>query len=299
MLFARTHLSLFFAILLAVLALAREFFEIYHLNLFLSEFKNIWNIFIFTISLLTVLAVIWEVFGNKLTVSLQERRYIAATERLVQEFSKYQRKLEYAENPSDCETLLKDFFMSLFKIASWVLCGNVAVDVYLMIFDSNTNSLVLDKSNYFQAEKTKNIEIPFESVILPLGRIDSHLISPAQAVFENKVLIAHMPKKSNKIFFLFDRDNLGKFTIASMSEGWYPTNSLLENFQSLLAVPVSNHDDENTIEMFGVLNFTTKNRDLFIPRDYVMSKTFANLIAEAIVANRRKLFEIEVGYSNN
>jgi hypothetical protein len=306
--FARSHMSHVFALVLAIFTLTHIFGEhwaiitqlndyvkdlaIYYNLPFLQNF-NVWKVFIVGVAVLTVAAAIWEFLGNKLATSPQEVRFIAGMDTLLHEFHKFQRKLDSAINEKSSARLLQEFLCELLKTSSAILCGNHNIDVALMLYDKEANELILDKSKQYQSTSAEKYKLPNE-LIIPLTKKPSAHVGPAEIAFKMQEYIAYMPKKKKKIGLIYKQEKGEKYVFEGFFEGWYPADEAgTENFCSILSIPVLSYKDDTQIEMIGVLNFTTTGRDLFIDRDYVMASCFASFVAQAIDANRKKLSDLE------
>jgi len=310
--FTRRHLSTFLALLLVVLSIGREIAEHYGwpaefdswvhvvaggygLQFLPSFIAWIWRPFIFLLALLTVAAAIWEVKGNRLATTPQEVRFIAGTHKLLQEINLFGANLARANNKKEAELALQKFLSQLLIISSGVLCGKHSVDVSLMLYDQDQNALILDKNNLYQSDSSRKYRYP-DYLLIPLGPKDEGQIGPAEAAFTRKEFIAHMPKKKNRIGLLYLRKEEEKYIFEDFFSGWYPSpdGSSTENFRSVLSVPVRTFLDNSQYEMLGVLNFTTRTRDLFVDRDYIMASCFASFAFETMAAYRQKLAELGV-----
>lgn len=325
--FARMHLSHLFALLLAMLIVVErlnhvtipkyltqfvtgEYFSVYQILLWVillpEEHPGLWLGFIIFISLLTIVAAIWEFFGNKLAISDQEVLFITGINKVLQTFNRFQCQLGAEKDPKAAGLLLQNFLNELLMQASLILCGKHEVDVAFMVYNKEINALVLDKEKlyqspfkekgfpkFFRRKRTKEkYEFP-ENLVIPLGKKPDEQIGPAEIAFIKKKYIAHMPKKKNEIGLIYDYLQNEEYVFKEFFQGWYPAkNRKHENFRSILSVPVTSSISEKQTEIFGVLNFTTRKRDLFIHRDYVIATCFATLISQAMDANRKKLAEL-------
>ena len=288
--FIRSHMSHVLAVTLAVFAIIREIIEYFHYNSLFQPWA--WFAFIIGLSVFTVFAAIWELFGNKLATSKQEVRFIVGMNKMLKKYNVYERNLEKSFSAEESKQLLQTFLDDLLKSSSEIICGKHTVDVALMLEDQGIKCLVLDRDKFYQNQTSDNRAYPTD-LNIPLVEKPADLIGPAEIAFKKRVYIAHMPDKYKKIGLLFTQNEGEVYGYADVFEGWFPANnSSNENFRSVLAVPVMSYRDEDASKMvneiLGVLNFTTHKKDLFVDRDYITASCFSILVAQAIVANRNK-----------
>lgn len=295
--FYRSHLSHVLAVFLAVCAVLREVMEHFQYNSLLKPWA--WLTFIIILAVFTVWAAIWELVGNKLATSKQEVRFILGMNALLEEYNAYERKLQDINDEEQSKELFKEFIKELLKAASGIICGKHTVDVGLMLEKTSTKELILEKDKFYQSDAGDEHKYP-ERLVIPLDeKEDSKMVGPAEMAFKKKEFIIHMPNKSKKMGLLIQQSGGEDYTPKGVFEGWYPADhETQENFRSVLSVPVISYKNENESEIFGVLNFTTRNndlyinRDLFVDRDYIMASCFAVMIAQSIVASRKRVAEI-------
>ena len=125
-------------------------------------------------------------------------------------------------------------------------------------------------------------------------------IGPAETAFNLGKLTArndyvvHLPTKKQRLGIIFKDVGDEDYVDESHFEGWYSAeNEKYEEFRSVLSVPVTKYIN-GELETIGVLNFTTKKRDLFIDRDYVMANCFAKFIAHAINLYQKKMKDLKI-----
>jgi len=72
------------------------------------------------------------------------------------------------------------------------------------------------------------------------------------------------------------------FQVASSPvKAWIQTSSG-EKFKTVLCVPLTTYTTAGKLKSFAVMNFTTVKRDLFLTRDFIMADCFAKLLAQAL-----------------
>jgi hypothetical protein len=316
----RRRLSHVFAFILAIFTVIREIADWFKLpeaidNWFKSlstdyqlpfviHFILIWEIFIIVLALMTIAAAIWEFKGNKLATSHQERRFIAGMNKLMETFDVFHQSVNGAATIEEAEQALLNFESVLLEISSWILCGKYPVCSALMIYQENGHKLVLDKAKHFHENGKANLSgetvagnptinpltnNQLVEFVIDLNEARTEMIGPAIIAFKRKGSVIHLPKKLNKIGFIYFRNPKGKFQWRETFRGWYPSEDLdFEDFRSVLSTAVSVFSDSEEIKPFGVLNFTTQDKDLFTPRDYTMALCFASLVAQAIYETNLK-----------
>lgn len=269
---ARTHLSHGFALLLGVLVAFREW----------PELKAIWvngriaswfDVLIIVLTLATIGAAIWEFFGNKLTTSPQEIRFVRSIRLLLYELEKFAHGKDVESNTQE----RLDHFIQLFlDVTSETLCGKKEVASGLMLEIPNTNDLELIQSST-RAVYPGHLRIP----IRPLE--DTSSTGPAGVAFD-QLRIVYMPFKKWKLgwpFRLF-QNGRARYEPSEPHEGWIEAESKdKENFTSVLCLPVAIYERRGTKQAFGVLNYSTRKLDPFVSRDFIMGECFSSILAQA------------------
>ncbi|HEY0458981.1 MAG TPA: hypothetical protein VGC97_07480 [Pyrinomonadaceae bacterium] len=278
----RSHLSHFLAFVLAILVLIREtpeFLELFH---DLNKFIWSWHSFIILITFGTILAALWELRGDKLATTEQERRFIVGVRNLLIELEKFKDAVKSLSD-SERQEKLKTFTENFVDIASGVICGKKKVDVAVLIYNESDNEGFL---NLYASSKDSVFPSDF-NLHLPLHNIDDKEKGPAFMAFTSG-LIAHMPNKTDRFGFLFKEISGENYKFEHYIDGWYSVKQQYENYEqyenyrSILSVPISSYINPNEREAYGVLSFTTSYRDPFIPRDYIMALCLSNLLSQAI-----------------
>ncbi len=275
--FVRSYLSHFIAILLAVLVLIREspeFIEIIHDY---TTFIWYWHGFIISVTLATILAAIWELRGNKISTTQQERRFVLGVRNLLIELEKFKATVKISQNNEDRQAELKALTETFIEIASGAICGKKHVDVGVLMYADIDGVAHLSLYGATPGAHYK------EGFCMPLQTLADDQKGPAYMSFTTGH-IAHMPNKADKFGYVFEEIKGEKYRFRDHIEGWFPVDAEYEDYRSVLSVPVSSYVDAKKRDVFGVLSFTTSFRDPFIQRDYIMALSLANLLGQAIVA---------------
>lgn len=282
--FFRSYASLILAGVLVIFSIIREGIDYFYKGIIENNpwLHQSWIAFLFVLLGLTILELIWEWRGEKLDVSDQEKRFAIGMRELLSEIDKQKRKIASAETITEVDELLKEFMVRFLRTSSKVLCGNNEVHAGIMLHNPQKESLELlewtDKSGY----------VPFT---IDLKKTKAGEIGPAQMSFV-KNMLAHMPKKSRKLGWLYREIDEEQYVLDEFIRGWFevPEADLL--FDSVLSVPITSYAKPGKQAVHGVLNFTTATKDHFIPRDYMMAHCFASIIAQAKDAARDKIEEL-------
>jgi hypothetical protein len=140
-------------------------------------------------------------------------------------------------------------------------------------------------------KKSKNAAYYDELRIeLPTGqKIDT---GPAAVAFLRQ-LVVYMPHKKRKLGWPFKYLNQGGYEPTLPQKGWTVGTEQLERFRSVLCVPVGIYESKSAEKKIkktslGVLNFSTRRRDPFVDRDFLMGQCFASILALAMETYRRE-----------
>lgn len=269
--FVRKYMSHVFAIALGALVLIRENESAAQR---LARFPVLWQVLILMITGGTVAAALWELFGNKLTTSPQEVRFVRAMRALLHEMERFLAGKDREPNAAD---RLAEFCDGFLEIVCHTICGKVRIDGGLMIKLPGRRALKLVKSSK-NAKYPNGLEVPLS------GGTEEGAPGPA-AVAYDRLQIVYMPSKKNRRGWLFRlaQDGDGeRYEPSEPVEGWTPAPSAeLEAFRSILCLPVAAYEQRNRKKPFGVLNLSTQTRDPFVDRDFMMGECFASVLAQA------------------
>lgn len=290
--FRRTHLSNFLALLLAVLAFYREWPELRRMaqlvkddwphvgQMIQSGHVGFIDILILIIIVATVGAFIWETWGNKLTTSPQEIRFVTAMRLLLQEMEKF---IYGKDREPDPDKRLEQFIDAFFKVTCNTLCGKKSVHGGLMLEAPSGENIVL-----FQSSEGANYP---EDLVIPIPTNDgSQEKSPAGVAYQEQTLV-YMPKKEKRLGwpFRFDKD---AYEPSEPTKGWVSVDANFEHFRSVLCLPVAIYQKRNLATQrdlktpLGVLNYSTNSRDPFVDRDFVMGECFSSILALVLATYR-------------
>jgi hypothetical protein len=276
--FVRKRLSHILAISLAMLVVVREseiFKDLYRA----PRLPSLFEVLVLVLTASTIAAAIWELFGNKLTTSPQEIRFLHGTRLLLSELE----KLAYDKSASaSASDRLDNFLTGFLEITSKTLCGRKQVDAGFMVKLPGGDALKLVKASR-RAKYPLGLEIPLPNGAAPTG--------PAGVCFDRTQLV-YVPKKNRKEawpFRLVAGDSGEKYEPSEPIECWVPApDPRLEDFRSVLCVPVAVYAEKDKKNRFGVLNFSTKARDPFLDRDFMMAECFASILSHAVALAPRQ-----------
>lgn len=276
----RSHLSHILAVLLGVLVLIRELQEL--VDMVHTRHIGWWQILILGITLGTIAAALWEleVFGSKLSTSPQEVRFVRAMRSLLQELERF----TYGKDRDlNLDTRLNDFIKPFLKVTSITLCGKKEIDAALMLPTESKKEVELRL-------KTDGALYPDELVI-PLPESEEATTGPAGYAYQ-LLKIVYMPLKRWRLGWPFRYDTQC-YEPSEPKRGWIEVEKAYENFRSVLCIPVAVYQERNRRQPFGVLNYSTKSLDPFVPRDFMMGECFSSILAMAFAAIQREAGETQ------
>src|SRR5713101_5810755 len=252
--FVRKYMSHVFAIVLGILVLIRENGRAAQ---WLAQFPVLWQVLILMITGGTVAAALWEVFGNKLTTSPQEVRFVCAMRALLYEMEKFVAGKDRVTDPGD---RLVKFCEGYLEIVCQTICGKARIDGGLMVKLAGRKALKLVKSSK-NAKYPDGLEVPLS------GDTDEGKLGPAAVAYE-RLKIVYMPSKRTRRGWLLKLVEGGDGERYEPSEpvvGWTPApRAELEAFRSILCLPVAVYQERDRggdrKKPFGVLNLSTKKR---------------------------------------
>lgn len=279
----RAKLSPFLAILLVILVLIREVLE-YAGLIPHSETFTLWDLFVVVITLGTIGAAVWEVKGNKLSASPQERGFVIGMRNLMIALEKFKVAIKQLDRDARQDHLAA-FTDKFIDVAGRTICGKKAIDVGVLIYQepkAETEEEAKAKATLTLYKSNAEAHFP-PDFDMPLKGLREEEQGPAFRVFESG-FIAHMPNKNTSFGFLFKELDGEDYKFRGYIEGWYPVEAQYEEYTSVLTVPVSEYVDEDHRHYFGVLSFTTSSRDPFVHRDYIMALCLSDLLSQAIAA---------------
>jgi hypothetical protein len=284
--FKRTHLSHVLATVLAVLVVFREWPEVSRM-LGKQELPNPLGWLIVLLIVLTWFAFRWELSGDKLTTSPQELRFHYGAKLLLRHLEDLVLEGEFVTSP---EMRFDKFVKLLLEIASDTFSVKYQVDAGLMVKQSGEDSLVLVKwSSGARYPEDLKIPLPFEK--------DSSKSGPAGLAYDN-VQLVYVPKKKSRRAWPFtgiiDPEATGggepEYEPDAPQFCWVSASSpTLEDFRSVLCVPIVTCAGSRNERKFGVLNFSTKARDPFVDRDFFMAEFYSAILAQAFASMENRV----------
>jgi hypothetical protein len=274
----RRHLSAFLALILAILVAFSERVE-------LLAIWKIWPpkaswLLIFVITAGTFIAALWELLGNKRKISHQETLFLYGLKTVLDGFD---RLLGADDDERNADERLREFTQGAINAYSLTLSGCFETDAGIMFKQRRGRSIELDVSST-DAMYPDRLVIP-----LPPGR--NQTISPGDTgpagISYDRLCLVYVPKKKTKKAFPFLRmeDSKGmRYTVRDPIKCWvHADDPEKEDFRTVLCAPVSGYQTKDKDQKFGVLNFSTKSRDPFVDRDFMMAECFAKILG---IANR-------------
>lgn len=225
----------------------------------------------------TVAAAGWEVFGEKLHSSHRDASFLQKMRLLLRRADEFQ-----AKGTDVSATEVGEFIAAVLDAACKTLCGRTEVAAGWFAARNNVLRLVeaTSNANYFE-ELAIPLDLPGEG---PGPAAVAHKLSERRIVY--------MPdKETEEAWCILPIEGEGdRFRYpAPVKAGWYSTpDPKFEDFRSVLCVPVRFRLGEDELKM-GVLAFSTKKRDPFLNRDFVMAECFANILAQ-LLAFKEKSF---------
>lgn len=224
------------------------------------------------ITLGTIVAALWESFGNKLSTSEQEIRFAQGMRVLLNELEKF---CYGKDRISDSSQRLDEFLNGFMQITSTTICSHRKVDAGFMIKMPGENTLTL-----INASK----DAPYPAVLnIPLPTPSQQ--TGAAGVAFDEARIAYVPNKNTKDTWPFELVR-GQYEPSEPRQAWITSDR--ENFHSALCVPVAVYREKGQKQRFGVLNFSTRACDPFVDRDFLMSECFASILSHAIAFSQQE-----------
>ena len=140
-----------------------------------------------------------------------------------------------------------------------------------------------------QAKYPKNLEVP---IAPEHGEIDVFDSTGPAGVAYSRLRTVYVPVKKREAW-PFQRKRQGNReyyqpslpVVCWISAG----DDALEDFRSVLCVPITAYRTREHVKRFGVLNLSTKMRDPFVDRDFLMAECFAGVLGHAFAWARIKM----------
>lgn len=279
----RSHLSHVFAFILGILVLIREWHVLFPLIRF-EHLPNSEELLILIVTLGTIAGALWEFFGNKLSTTPQEVRFVATIRALLIELEKFTYGTSKDKSPKE---RLSQFTDSFLDATCEAMCGKKLINGAFMWQPPDSDHLALiNKSS--NAKYLMDLEIP-----LPTST-ESDITGPA-GIAHTQTRVVYMPLKRWKLSWPMRLVKNGKERYETLDPcyGWVKGTQEMERCTSVLCLPVAVYLGPKKREAFGVLNYSTRSLDPFVDRDYMMGECFASILAQATAAAQREKFEAE------
>jgi hypothetical protein len=277
----RKQLSHWLAILLAIAVTFREhslFVQLY--CDWLSHTMPSWfDVFVGLLLIATIIAAGWEIWGNKLSTSPQEIRFLRGMRSLLLEMEAMVFGGKMSQEQA--EKRFSEFVKGFLRITSSTLCAHEKVDAGLMMKVLNRD--YLKRTHVSDAAK---FDVGFE-IPLPSNTVPETKSGPGGISFYRAKLVYMPSVKKRKEAWPLSLAELNKpehetYALDGVPiQAWIEaTNTEYQDFSSMLCAPVGKDRDGKT--RYGILEFTTKARDTFIDRDFMMAECFASILSQAV-----------------
>ncbi|MGC2468041.1 MAG: hypothetical protein WA517_22815 [Candidatus Acidiferrum sp.] len=210
----------------------------------------------------TIVAALWEFFGNKLRSSPQEVRFTSGLYYLLTILENF--TFETHGDVITRDPLLEKFL----EISRDTLCGDRKVDACIMLPTADQKFLKIEK-------ESRDAKYPVKE--LPLGNGSS----AAGQAFKASKLVYVPDKEWREGWSLSQATAQGYRASAAPEEAWFPASDpKQERFKTALCVPVKRYSGNQQWRTAAVLNFTTDARDPFMPRDFLMAECLAAVLSQ-------------------
>jgi hypothetical protein len=269
----RMHLSHILALFLGVLVVYRERRELG--GMLSAEHKlGAEDWLILGVTGATLLATLWELWGNKMPTSPQEKRFPSGMKMLLFQLEKFAHGID---REPDVSKRLEKFIDQFLTITSETLCGNKKVSAGLMVPLADGKMLTLIK-----ATERSNYPLKLE---IPVPDVDGNPETGPAGIAYGQTTIVYVPYKRWKLGLPF-RVRGDRYEPAGVTEGWITADPKLEQFRSVLCLPVAIYKRQGKKYPFAVLNYSTSALDPFMHRDFIMGECFSSILAQAFaIAN--------------
>lgn len=271
----RQKLSLDLALLLSIGIIIRES-EMFGLELIPPRAMPF---LILPLAVLTFIAALWELRGNKLSDAPQDINFVRNMVDLLTRLETF--VLGEDQSGSTAERAMQ-FTDEVIAHTCNTLCGGKKINgAMLLVNEPHTELTLVCPRPEGSFQEGLKLQVPNGDPNIPL--------SPGGVAFR-EAKITYMPKKKGgekrECSLLFDWHG---FQWTSHVHGWVRT--LLEsqeNFRSLLCIPVTTYRNLNQSWSSGVLTFTTTRRDPFVPYDFQMGRCFSKVLGQMFAFARLK-----------
>ena len=225
---------------------------------------------ILTVTLGTLFATIWEFVGDKITTSPQEIWFSVGIRSMLLQLENFCFHQDSERDALSLDALLDSFLIT----TQTTLCGNRHVEAGFMLLQESGEALEL-------VRVSPNSHYP-EQLVIPLPDKDKRNSGPAGLAFESGKLVYFPDKDWQESWLLEAKQNTKGYALSRYAvDGWIAAAPDKQDFTSGLCVPVVTYMDKGK-KTVGVLNFSTKTRDPFTDRDFLMAECYATLLSQAL-----------------
>jgi hypothetical protein len=253
-----------------------EFVQLYY-DVICHTMPSFFEIFIVLLLLGTIAAALWEIWGNKLSTSPQEKLFVRVIRSLLLEIEAM--LFAGALSQEEAAKRFNNFVKGFLALTSSTVCAHKEVDGGLML-----KALNRDVITRTHASDPSTLDVGLE-VRIPANDFAEKNSGPGGISFRRAKLV-YMPsvKKRKEAWPISWDDSSGRIEDYKLdgipTEAWVTASSpQYENFASMLCAPVGRDQNGNT--RYGVLEYTTTARDPFVDRDFMMVECFASILSQA------------------
>ncbi|MDQ1636765.1 MAG: hypothetical protein QOF62_104 [Pyrinomonadaceae bacterium] len=271
----RQKLSLDLALILSVGIIIRES-EMFGLELIP---KRATPFLILPLAVLTFIAALWELRGNKLSDSPQDINFMKGMEHLLTRLETF---VFGDDQPGSTAERAEQFTKEVIAHTCNTLCGGKKISgAMLLVNEPHTELTLVCPQPEGSFQEGLKLQVPNGDPNIP--------VSPGGVAFR-EAKITYMPRKKGgekrECSLLFDWHG---YQWTSHVHGWVRTMlESQESFRSLLCIPVTTYRNLNESWSSGVLTFTTTRRDPFVPYDFQMGRCFSKVLGQMFVYARLK-----------
>jgi hypothetical protein len=261
-LFFRRHLSGLLALVLAGLTMRQEGPKFAH-------WPPTIELSVALLALGTLIAAAWELWGDKLELSREQQRFLAAMRMLLAGIE----GISYEGNKeADLDKRLQIFVDAFLTVSSNTLSERKQVEAVMMLNNPSVDELVVS----WVSEGAKGLQ---------------HLRIPRRDLGTESVGILYIPNTRWKTGFLF---NAGPsiFEIERTIRVPWASAGGLKGFRSVLCLPVAVHNKENEARLYGVVGYFSDRTASFLSEEIFIAVCFANILSEAFATAAREDSEL-------
>jgi hypothetical protein len=226
-----------------------------------------WTILVVTLG--TTAAACWELLGPKLASSPQEIGFAMTMRDMLKKLD------EYCYGPKAGQNF-DEFLKQFLGLTGVTLCGGrKPVQAACMLRERD--ELYVVKSSRENSEPD-NLRIPLPNTGKQSG--------PAGWAF-HQFLLVYLPDLERAESWSFTAMEDDSYVVsAAPNLGW--VRGKVEDFKSVLSVPLKIYDDQGRTKTIGVLNYSNKRLDPFVSRDLLMAECFAKILEQALTFKQRQ-----------